>query len=140
MDTTKYIKALAIADLIILAIYLSLGSYLESSLHPILQEYLALESEFELSNLQLVGALFAVIGGLSHLIAIIGLVFGKLFAKKLFIYSLPIGYIGAAIMGGSYIEHALTYVVNDISMLVTGIIFALLTFTQSAFNKRKQQD
>lgn len=134
MDTTKYIKDLAAAYIVFNVMYIILTFWLESSLPPSIQEYLAGELERESTPYENVLFSIAVVALIIHLVALFFIFQEKLAAKNLFLYS----YLTFALLApffGLFIEHGISATMSGVATVIAGAIIALFLFTDSAFNK-----
>lgn len=120
--------------LIFSAIYLFLSFSLESSLPPLIQEYL--EADIESESTQLEDFIYIVVGVLLvfHLAAAVGIIRNKVSCRNLFIYTYISLFVFAPFVG-PYIDHGISFTIGSVATIISGAILALLLFTSSAFNK-----
>ena len=139
MNTTKQIKIFAALYLLTSALYLALSFWLESSLPPAIQKYLAAEFERESTQVEDVVLIVALVIIIFHLVSIFAIFREKSWAKNQFTYS----FIGIFLVGpffGVYIDHALSAAIGGVSTVIAGVIISLFFFTSSAFNKNLKPD
>ena len=134
MDTTKIIKLFVVAEIILGVVYLFLTFSLESKLPPLLQDYLALIYESEITTVDLVVLWGGIPVLLVYGVAVVGLLYTRIWAKNVYAFSALAGYALRPFIGPT-VEHAISATVYDLATLLTGVILALLFFTNSAFNK-----
>jgi len=110
----------------------------ESSLPSSLQEDQTNGIVESMTGITGVAYMIVTIAAVIHLISSVGLLLTKLWAKNWFIYSaisaiLPCFFIEA------YVDNGIAYSIDQLCMLVGGMIFALLIFnssyTEAALNK-----
>lgn len=139
----KQLRILVIAN-ILLAIAAVISTFtLESYLPPVLQEYLATGMMDNMTATVGVVYLVTIILLLGNIVALAGLLLTKLWAKNLFIYT-TIGLLISCFFIGAYVDHAVAYAFDQVSVLVSGMIIALLvynsSYTEAALNKASQGD
>lgn len=140
MNIVTHIKSMVVFEFLLIALAIYSSVHFEESLSPLLQQYLddSIESSFE--NIAL---LLAIPILLLSIVSSIGLLFTKLWAKKYYIFSTlaiyPLGFFDIPT-----VEHAVSITFEEIAILVSGIIIALLLYTddynEAALNKSKQKD
>ncbi len=140
---SNIITKLAILELIVIILTISLLPITESYLPVELQEYLAKELDTFSTNIELI--LLTIFGFVVvlYLSAVIGLIFKKLWARKFIIVTTFIMFPLCLFIGAN-IDHAVTYTLDQVSVLIQGMIFSLLLFTNiyqdSILNKSLQSD
>lgn len=107
-----------------------------------LQAYLESQLIGYISNIELVGACVFLIIAFVHLVSAIFLVAVKAWARKTFLISTFLLFLYLPFAGPS-VDHAITYTINDLSMLLLGMVVGLLLFTSDyqefALNKLHQR-
>jgi len=139
MDSTKYIRICATAYLALGVVYLVASIALESSLPPLLQDYLRAEDAREPTAIErflFVGVMPVL---LANTVALLGLVFLKRWAKKIFLYSTIVLWVLSLFIGPT-VDHAIPALLNGAATLILGVLLWLLYFTNSAFNNAPKQD
>ena len=139
MDTTKIIRLLVLLELALLLLSLFATFRLESYLHPLLQEYLALQ---ELSAPTTQDSIILWVGipfVLAHIVSVVGLLFVKIWAKYLYLFVIVVEHMLTPFVG-PFVEHGLTTAISNLGVLLQGAILAMLFFSSSAFNKSKHAD
>ena len=139
MDTTKTIKKFVILEIALVLAYLILSFLLESSLPPLLQEYLTVQGESEINASDLVALWAGIPILLLYLVSIVGLLITRVWAKNMYLFVVIVGYLVSPFLGPT-VEHAYTATLYDAITLIEGGILVLLFFTNSEFNKLSQQD
>ena len=119
-------------------LYPFLSFYLESFLPIQLQDYLQLESEREITSAETILLVFAIPIVLAHLVSIVGIIFVKTWAKKIYVYSI-LGLLLIIPFTGPYVAHAVASTIGTLTSIIDGIIIGLLFFSYSAFNKSMQR-
>ena len=124
---------------LVLAIATVAASFLfESNLPVSLQEYLNIGMVESMTEITGVAWVIIIIAAIIHTISSVGLLLTKVWAKNWFIYSmvavlLPTFFIEA------YVDNGVAYTLDQLCMLVGGMIIALLIFnssyTEAALNK-----
>lgn len=139
MNTTNQIKYLAITELLLFILTVIASYYFESYLDPLLQEYLAYENNIDISNLTLFLYIAILLATLINIISLIGLIFIKSWAKKLYLISTCIMFLSVPFLG-PYVDHGITDALDGIASLTTGALLAMLYYTKNAFNKPSNSD
>lgn len=139
MKQNQTIRVLAIINLISLPLFISLSFYLESSLPPMLIEYLKQDSNEELTTVGLVAFFVSVPALIANFIALFGILFFKLWARSVLLVSNALMYAVTPFLG-PYVDHGLSAMVGELTNLLLGALLSLLYFGDSAFNKPSQQD
>lgn len=132
MDTTSHIKNLAKLQLVTLVLIIFSSSYLEAMLPLPLQEYLVQSYDKELSTKDSILASLMVFIGLAALASLFGLITEKRWAKPVFTYSFII-YLPISLWLDPTVEHSVSAAIGSLDSVLTGMTFALLYFTPSAF-------
>ena len=99
MDTTKYIQALAKAQLVLIIVYVFLSFSLESALPPLLQEYLDNEFNREPTFFENVILSFSFLALVTYLAAVIGIIRVVSWAKNTYIYSTIVLFLCSLCLG-----------------------------------------
>jgi hypothetical protein len=136
-----------IRQLVVIEMFLIVASMLasflfESTLPPVLQEYLEVSMEESMTGMIGVVYIIVMVFIAAHIVALIGLLLAKLWAKNLYIYS-TVGTILACFFVGAYVNNAVSFSIDQISTVVSGMIIALLVFdpsyTEAALNKSRKE-
>lgn len=124
---------LAVIILNVIAIYVT-ESYMPSEL----QEYLAQEAEIAPTTQELIMLLGLAVVGITYLISLFGLLGQKIWARNAFIYTTLLIF-PLCFFIGPQVDHAIGYTLDQISVLIQGMILGLLIFKssyqESALNK-----
>ena len=128
MDQT--IRKLVLLYIVLIIASLASSFALESTLSPELQEYLANGMVESMSGVIAIAYVFLVVFVILHIISIAGLLLTKLWGKNMFIYS-TIAAIFSSFFIGAYVDNAVAYSFEQSSMLVNGMIIALLIYNSS---------
>jgi len=125
LKTLVFIQFFAFLLLILAMLY-----PVDALLPPLLQEYLMQEETFFDNNLILilVFAIVLIILLLINLVALISLLFKKVWAKKAYIYT-SIFFLPITLVLGPTVEHAILTTLDDIMIFVSGMLVALLIYT-----------
>ncbi|MDQ6960945.1 MAG: hypothetical protein Q9M28_00230 [Mariprofundaceae bacterium] len=116
---------IALIVLIIIALFFT-DSYL-----PIeLQDYLAIEAEATFTAMELIALIVFLVVVLVHLASIFGLLAIKLWARKAYIYS-TILIFPLCLFFGPQVDHAIGYTLDQVSVLIQGMILSLLIYNSS---------
>ena len=128
MDIIKTIRILSLLELLLITIVLTSGFLLESNLPPLLYEYQQQYSEADPTTTELLALLVGSVTVLLYLASLIGLIFIKLWAGKLFIITTIIMFPLVFFVGPN-VDHAISYTFDQLSVLVQGMLLSLLIFT-----------
>ncbi|MEE9342239.1 MAG: hypothetical protein V3V12_01240 [Gammaproteobacteria bacterium] len=134
-DTTKQIRTLAGATLLLLTLYIFATVLLEAKLPALFQEYLRQEAESDLDKADIFLLVVGIPVALLHIISFVGLMTIKPWAKNLFMLS-TISICALTPFFGPYVDHGIAFFLEMLSTLCTGVLITLLYFTHSKFNKR----
>ena len=132
MDTTNHIRILAVMELVLLIASLTASLSLESHLHPLLQEYLQIENEWDLSRIEDIILMLAIPIVVAHIVSVFGLMFIKNWAVSLFIIT-SIVLIIFGLFTGPVVDHAISSSLAGLAYMAEGIILYHLFFSKSAF-------
>ena len=133
MDTTAKIRSLAKIYIWLMVLGVTSSFFFESLLPVDLQAYITNAGNEELTTAGFFMGWVIVAILIAHFWSLYGLIVVKSSAKPLFIYSLVALYsIGLFI--GPIVDHAISSTIGGLAGLVSGMIIALLMFTQSEFN------
>ncbi len=135
---TSNIRKLTLAYLASTAI-LVVSYFVTPAYLPVeLQVYLDHQWDDEISIIEIVGACLVLVILLVHLFAAVGLIFVKGWARKAFLYSTFSLFMFLPFTGPA-VDHAISYTIDGISVMIMGMIIGLLLFTddyqQVALNK-----
>lgn len=128
MNYIKQIKMLVLLQFFLIFATLLLSSLFESSLSPILLEYLDEELESEITGFDWIILIVATIIISAHVASLIGLYKFKYWARKLFIYT-TVGLTLITFFMGPYVAHAIPSTMDSIAVMVGGMILSLLLFS-----------
>jgi uncharacterized membrane protein YcgQ (UPF0703/DUF1980 family) len=126
---TNIIRKLAILQLVVIILTIVATFTTEPYLPIKLQMYLANELEM-LSLFQTLVLIVLLIVMIFYLVSVVGLIFTKLWARKLFIVTTFIIF-PLSLFIGPVVEHAITYTLDQLVTLIQGMIFGLLLFTST---------
>lgn len=112
--------------LLIVAIIYPVDSFLD----PLLQEYLSQQKILDenTSIVMLVFWILILILALINLVALISLFFKKIWAKKAYIYTTFL-FLPITLFLGATVDHAITSTLDDIMIFTSGMLVALLLYT-----------
>ncbi|CAA6803648.1 MAG: Unknown protein [uncultured Sulfurovum sp.] len=119
------IQVVSIILLIVAIIY-----PVDSLLDPLLQQYL-LENEILDENISIALLsfwIFVLILALINLIALISLLFKKIWAKKAYIYTTFL-FLPLPLFLGATVDHAIISTLDEIMIFTSGMLVALLMYT-----------
>ncbi len=137
------IKNLAKLELVVIALTVIALFLTESYLPVELQEYLAQDAEAIPTTIGLVMLIIVEIVAIFNLVSIFGLIGHKMWARKMFIYT-TILIFPLCVFIGPQVDHAVSYTLDQISVLIQGMILSLLVFNSSyqdsALNNNSQGD
>lgn len=139
MSQDKVIKILAIANIISLPVLVALSFFLESSLPPLLVDFLEQEMERESTNVELVVSFLTIPVLLVHCVALIGVLLSKQWARIPLLCTSIIFYVLTPFLG-PYVDHGISATLDSLSSFILGALLVLLFFGESTFNKLSQQD
>lgn len=139
MSQDRAIRILAIANIISLPIVVVLGLYLESSLPPLLIDFLEYEMERENTTVELVVSFLTIPVLLVHLVALFGVLLFKQWSRIPLLYTSILFYLLTPFLG-PYVDHGVSATLDSFSSFILGALLVLLFFGQSTFNKLSQQD
>ena len=125
-----HIKRLATLDLAIIALVIIAQLSLDGRLPPELQDFLRNQLEADITILEALSSLGFLVVAVMHLIALLGLIFQKDWAPKLFIIT-AIAAMPFCFLMGPVVLHPTTYTFDSISLLITGIIMGMLLSNKS---------
>ena len=128
----------ALIALIVIALF-----FTESYLPVELQEYLAMDYETTPTTMELVALIALLVVALVNLASMFGLLGVRLWARKAYIYS-SIIIFPLCLFFGPQVDHAIAYTLDQVSVLVQGMILSLLIYNSSyqeaALNKSSNSD
>ena len=111
--------------LIIVALF-----FTESYLPVELQEYLTIDSEATPTTMELITLIVLLVIALINLVSMVGLLWVKLWARKAYIYS-TILIFPLCIFIGPQVDHAISYTLDQVSVLIQGMILSLLIYNSA---------
>lgn len=136
MDSTEYIKKLTILYICSLVASVVSTFYFESSLPPLLQEYLAQPIVENLTSLD-VGVFWALLAAvIVHFVSIYGLWAVKRWAKSTFLYTNIIMFALSLFIGPT-VNDAVSSALGFLASLFAGAILALLYLMPSEFGSNE---
>ncbi len=130
MNTTQHIRILAAADLVLFVLAISTSFNLESRLHPLLQEYLQLEAEWDFSRRADIFLLISIPVLVVNFVSLFGLVFRQSWAANVFFIS-SIIFLILGLFTGPAVDHAVPNVLGGLACMSEGVILYLLIFSDS---------
>jgi len=131
MNKFTHLKILIAVQFVALILLIMALIYpIDSLLDPLLQEYLLQQETLEedTSIALLIFWVFVLILVLINLIALISLLFKKIWAKKAYIYTTFL-FLPMTLFLGATVDHAIVSTLDDIMMFTEGMIVALLLYT-----------
>lgn len=137
MNQEKTIKLLASINLLMLPVVVGLSFALESQLPPLLIDYLNHEWLRESTTTESVVIFVSVPVIFIHFVALFGVIYSKLWSRKLLLLSSIALYLITPFLG-PYVEHGISATIDGLLSLILGALLALLYFGESAFNKSIQ--
>lgn len=103
-----------------------------------LQEYLSMDAEATPTTAELISLILLLVVILINLVSMLGLLGIKLWARKTYIYSTLLIF-PLCIFTGPYVSHAIGYTLDQITVLIQGMILSLLIYNneyqETALNK-----
>ena len=111
-------------------VLVTLSLLLESELHPLLQDYLTLEFESQETRSEVIALYVGGVAAIVYLVASIGQLFGKQWAKQPFIYSVIAGYLSVPFFG-PVVELGLVVGLEFLTAICDGAVIALILFTDA---------
>lgn len=140
IDTIKNLVKLEIT--LIVSVIVALF-FTEAYLPIELQEYLALNAESTPTTIELIALIVLLVVALVNLASLFGLLGIKAWARKVYIYS-TILIFPLCIFIGPQVDHAVGYTLDQLSVLIQGMILSLLIYNSSyqeaALNKQLSSD
>lgn len=139
----KTIKNLVKLELILI-VTIIIALFLTEQYLPVeLQEYLAMDGEATPTTTELIAIIVLLVIALVNLVSMFGLLATKLWARKAYIYS-TILIFPLCIFIGPQVDHAIGYTLDQVSVLIQGMILSLLIYNsayqEAALNKSNQSD
>jgi len=131
MNKFTQLKILVFVQVFAFTLFIVAFSYpVDELLPPVLQEYLLQEEILFDDNLTLllIFTLFILVLFLINMVALISLLFKKVWAKKAYIYT-SIFFLPITLLFGPTVEHAILSTIDDISIFTSGMLVALLMYT-----------
>ena len=119
-------------ELVFLIASLTASFSLESHLHPLLQEYLEIENELDLSRSEDIVLMLAIPILVAHIVSIFRLMFIKIWAVSIFIIT-SIVLIIFGLLTVPVVDHAISSFLAGLAYMAEGIILYLLIFSKSDF-------
>lgn len=130
-------------ELALIAIIIVSMFFTEALLPIELQEYIAMDAEVAPTTMQLIALFVLLIVALVNLVSMIGLLAIKVWARKAYIYS-TILVFPVSLFIGPHIDHAIDYTLDQVSVLILGMILSLLiyggSYQEAALNKALKND
>ena len=137
------IRNLVKIELALIAIIIVAMFFTEALLPVDLQEYLAVDAEAAPPTVELIALIFLLVVGLVNLVSMIGLLAIKAWARKAYIYS-TILIFPVCFFIGPHVDHAVDYTLDQVSVLIQGMILSLLVYSgsyqEAALNKAFKND
>ena len=124
-------------ELLLIIVTVAFGFSLESSLPILLQEYQQQYAEAEPTLTEIIALSIGAIASIFYISSLVGIIFHKLWARKLFIISTIVIYPIIFFIGPN-VDHAVTYTFDQLSTLVQGMLLAFLGFGNSYQESFKQ--
>ncbi|CAA6806570.1 MAG: Unknown protein [uncultured Sulfurovum sp.] len=131
MNKFTHLKILVFIQVFAFTLFIVAFSYpVDELLPPILQEYLLQEESIFENNstpaiIFIVGVLILL---LINLVALISLLFKKVWAKKAYVYT-TFFFLPITLILGPTVEHAICTTLDDIIIFGSGMLVALLIYT-----------
>jgi len=139
----KTIRNLVKLELVFIVLIIIALFFTDSYLPVELQDYLAINAEAAPTTTELITLLVLLVIALVNLVAMFGLLAIKLWARKAYIYS-TILIFPLCIFVGPQVDHAIGYTLDQVSVLIQGMILSLLIYNsayqEAALNKSSNSD
>lgn len=129
-ELIKVIKNLVKLELILIALVIIALFFTEAYLPAELQEYLALVAETTPTTIELIVLISLLVVVLVNLASMFGILVLKLWARNTYIYS-TILIFPLCIFIGPNVDHSIGYTLDQLSVLVQGMILSLLIYNSS---------
>ncbi len=124
------IRNLVKLEIALIALIIAALFFTDASLPVELQEYIALEAESTPTTLELVALIVLLVVALVNLVSLFGILGIKAWARKAYIYS-TILIFPLCIFTGPQVDHAIGYTLDQLSVLIQGMILSLLIYNNS---------
>lgn len=136
MRVSTVLRICVLSEWVLVGISITLSLFLESHLPTPLQEWLTTEAEQDLQPYEafLLGGGFLLL--LFALAGSVGLLFLKRWGAWLYLLSLVIGYLLFPFMGPT-VEHGLADAVDELSVMLSGLVLGLAFFSDALPGKRQ---
>jgi len=129
MNKFIHLKILVFTQIIVLILMIIGLSYpLDSTLDPLLQEYLTNVEVQELNTSYLILIITLLLLLLINLVSMIALLFKKIWARKAYMWTTFI-MLPAPFFLGTTVEHSIISGLNEILMFASGMLVTLLIYT-----------
>lgn len=130
-------------ELAFIAIIIVAMFFTEALLPVELQEYVAMDAEANPTTVELIALMILLVIALVNLASMIGLLAIKVWARKAYIYS-TILIFPVCFFIGPHVDHAIDYTLDQVSVLIQGMILSLLIYSgsyqEAALNKALKND
>ena len=130
MNSEKLIRISIIIQLVLLLLSMIIGLFEGHHLPPLLNEYLSLKENAELSSVQSIALIFGVIALLGYFIACIGVFKFKIWSRSLYLWSNVLGLLSLPFWGIT-IMTPFSYLCDEGATVLIGITIAFLYFSES---------
>jgi nitrate reductase NapE component len=135
MRSTTLLRFFVLLEWAFLLISMKLSFALEHTLPEPLRDWIAADTDAEVSKADLI-ILFSIVPLLaSALVGAIGLLFLKRWAAWVYLVSMVLGYLIVPFTGPS-VEHAIAYAVDEVSVVFSGMVIALAFFSDALDPKK----
>ena len=137
------IRNLVKVELALIALTIVALFFTDAYLPVELQEYLALDAEATPTTFELAALIALLVVVLVNLVSLFGLLAIKVWARKAYIYSTVLIFPLCFFIGPN-VDHAVGYTLDQLSVLILGMILGLLIYNNSyqeaALNKSSNSD
>lgn len=123
----KTIQNLVQLELVFIVLIVLSVFFTEQYLPVELQEYLAIDNEHALRTTELIAIVVLLVIALVNLASMFGLLATQFWARKAYIYS-TILIFPLCLFIGPQVEHAIVYTLDQVSVLIQGMILSLLIY------------
>lgn len=128
MNISKHIKYLSLGQIILFLIIIVIFFSFEPFLDSLLQEYLLQMKNKVITNYEIIWLVLSIPILLLSIVSLVGLIYRKKWAKKGYIYSICL-MIPLSFIGDATVEHVLLSAIDELGVLTSGMLFALLIYT-----------
>lgn len=128
MNTKLALRIAIVCQWVLVAVSVPLSFALEHTLPIQVREYLEWEANRDLTTLDLVLMTTLLVLVIGYLVSSVSLFLLRKWARWMYLACVIVGYILVP-LGGATVEHGLAYTLGDVSEMLSGVIIALVFFT-----------